>query len=131
MRFTEAGREGSSRYNNTLRLATLRYAVLDQLRSPPVGFEVVTQRHFSFHRKRLLIQARRWTLESVGTPLYGRFCRAYDELTVLLSKLSDENILSPFENDLKVLSMRDAAYSRVAQHGNFHPENKKRAAVAP
>lgn len=36
-------------------------------------------------RKRLLVQAKRWTLESRGTDLHGRFLRAYSELVVLLS----------------------------------------------
>lgn len=84
-RGTRAGKKGSARYNNTLRLSTLRHAVIEPLRNPAEGFEEVTRRHFAMCRKRLLVQAKRWTLESRGTDLHGRFLRAYSELVVLLS----------------------------------------------
>mmetsp|Transcript_24283 Transcript_24283/g.55064 ORF Transcript_24283/g.55064 Transcript_24283/m.55064 type:complete len:625 (+) Transcript_24283:1-1875(+) len=82
---TAAGRAGSARYNNEIRLSTLRHAINDQLRSPPKGFEDVVRRHFATFRRRLLIQAKVWCLEARGTELHDRFERAYSELVVLLS----------------------------------------------
>ena len=82
---TAAGRTGSARYNNEIRLSTLRHAIIDQLKNPPKGFEDVVRRHFATFRRRLLIQAKVWCLEARGTELHGRFERAYSELVVLLS----------------------------------------------
>lgn len=82
---TPAGRKGSARYNNTLRLSTLRHAIIEPLKSPPKGYEIVTRRHFAMCRKRLIVQAKIWTLESRGTSLHGRFMKAYSELVGLLS----------------------------------------------
>lgn len=85
MEHTTAGKEGSARYNNTLRLSTLRHAVIEPLKYPPKGFEDVVRRHFAMLRKRVLTQAKIWTLESQGTELQKRFERAYSELVGLLS----------------------------------------------
>eukprot|EP00581_Thalassiosira_minuscula_P007282 CAMPEP_0183709898 /NCGR_PEP_ID=MMETSP0737-20130205/5843_1 /TAXON_ID=385413 /ORGANISM="Thalassiosira miniscula, Strain CCMP1093" /LENGTH=1734 /DNA_ID=CAMNT_0025938115 /DNA_START=280 /DNA_END=5484 /DNA_ORIENTATION=- len=121
VRGTRAGQKGSARYNNTLRLSTLRYAIIEQLKSPPKGFEDVTRRHFSMNRKRLMVQAKIWTLESMGTDLHGRFVKAYSELLVLLSsdKLACEDweladaggsifgALPPLSDDLLALQRLD------------------------
>ena len=88
MRNTRAGMEGSARYNASLRLATLRYAIIAPLKSPPRGFEDVVHRHFAMCRKRLILQAKIWTLEARGTELYSRYLRAYSELSSLLADTS-------------------------------------------
>jgi len=85
MEHTTAGKKGSARYNNTLRLSTLRHAIIEPLKYPPKGFEDVVRRHFAMLRKRVLTQAKIWTLESQGTELEKRFERAYSELVGLLS----------------------------------------------
>lgn len=85
METTTAGKKGSARYNNTLRLSTLRHAIIEPLKYPPKGFEDVVRRHFAMLRKRVLTQAKIWTLESQGTELQKRFERAYSELVGLLS----------------------------------------------
>ena len=82
---TQAGEQGSRRYNNTLRLSTLRHAIINHIKSPPVGFEDVVRRHFAMVRKRLLIQAKVWLEESKDTELHSRFVKAYSELVALLS----------------------------------------------
>ena len=85
MENSTAGKKGSARYNNTLRLSTLRHAIIEPLKYPPKGFEDVVRRHFAMLRKRVLTQAKIWTLESEGTELASRFKRAYSELVGLLS----------------------------------------------
>ena len=82
---TQAGEQGSRRYNNTLRLSTLRHAIINHIKSPPVGFEDVVRRHFAMVRKRLLFQAKVWLEESKDTELHSRFVNAYSELVALLS----------------------------------------------
>jgi len=116
MRNSAAGKEGSIRYNNTLRLATLRHAVIDHLKSPPRGFEEVTKRHFSMCRKRLLVQARSWMAEAEGLSIHSRFVRAYNELVVLLSAdgLKDfagyNDVLPPSDQDVERLRAVDQTF---------------------
>ena len=45
-RGTSAGKKASAAHNQELRNATLRYAVADQLSSPPMGLEEVCEQHF-------------------------------------------------------------------------------------
>ena len=102
--------------------------MIEPLKSPPKGFEDVTRRHFSVSRKRLLVQAKVWTLEARGTELQGRFERAYSELIVLLSgdKLacceeweeaeaggSMFGTLSPLTDDLQTLQRLDQSLHRT------------------
>jgi hypothetical protein len=118
MRNTPAGRDGSRKHNSMLRLATLRHAIVAQLRSPPLGFEEVTQRHFSLCRKRLLAQARRWMLEEQGTTLYPRFEKVYAELLRLLLSLKQEeqqldSSIPPLPEDLEYLKENDPSFPQV------------------
>lgn len=71
VRGTPAGERGSRRFNNKIRLHTLRYAIIAPLKHPPLGFDEVTKRHFAMCRKRVLTQARLWTAEAKGTPLFA------------------------------------------------------------
>lgn len=139
---TRAGQQGSARYNNTLRLSTLRHAIIEPLKFPPKGFEDVTRRHFAMCRKRLMVQAKVWTLESRGTDLHGRFVKAYSELLVLLSsdKLSCEDweladvggnimfgALPPLSDDLHALQRLDQSiYNNFssALHHNDSTQSK-------
>jgi len=89
MRNTTVGRERSRKFNADIRLATLRHAVVSHLRTPPVGFEEVTKRHFSMCRKRIIMQARRWMIEEENNQyVFRRFESVYGELVQLLSPLT-------------------------------------------
>ena len=108
-RGTRQGDESSARYNNNLRLATLRHAIVGPLRNPPKGLEEVTKRHFGMCRQRILLQAKIWTMEARNTPLYSRFARVYKELLLLLTdnSLHESNCLLPSPNDVDKVSMAD------------------------
>ena len=89
MRNTPVGRERSRKFNADIRLATLRHAVVSHLRTPPVGFEEVTKRHFSMCRKRIIMQARRWMIEEENnSSVFRRFESVYGELVQLLVPLT-------------------------------------------
>lgn len=114
---TPAGEEASSRFNNKIRLATVRHSMIDHLRSPPCGFEEVTLRHFSLCRKRLVVQVRRWMVEARGTPIERKFERAYAALVKLLS--SDRmkefagyhsSVLPPLDEDVECLRRLDPEF---------------------
>jgi hypothetical protein len=115
MRRTPTGQAGSLNYNNTVRLATLRHAMVEHLRSPPRGFEEVTIRHFSMCRTRIVAQARRWMLEARGTGLHSRYERTYAELLSLLSEkpMQKYDSLPPLQEDLDALEKLDTSFGRM------------------
>jgi len=50
-------------HNSQLRLATIRHAMLEVLRKPPVGFERAVAAHFFLKRGELKALLARWLLE--------------------------------------------------------------------
>jgi len=110
---TPAGKDGSKRYNSKRRLDTLRHAIIAQIRDPPKGFEEVTKRHFAMCRQRIVAQARRWTLEARGSPLEGRFLKAYGQLLNLLSEqaFDGRDCLPPLREDIAYLAREDPSFS--------------------
>jgi Ubiquitin-conjugating enzyme len=86
VRGTDAGKRGSERHNAKVRLHTLRHAIIAPLKDPSIAFEEVIKRHFVLCRKRLLVQARLWTMEAEGSNLSKAFKRAYEEILTLLSR---------------------------------------------
>jgi hypothetical protein len=135
MQGTKAGRDASTRYNNNLRLETLRHAIVGNLRHPVLGFEEVGRRHFSMCRKRIVVQARRWMLEAKGTPLYKRFEKVYAELLHLLSAedLQTYDSLPPLADDLQALRRLDPTFLQLLQEGSRvnDEEQKPRAVMSP
>jgi ubiquitin-protein ligase len=114
MKDTDIGRKGSAKYNNTVRLETLRCAMVNHLNCPPKGFEDISVRHFALCRKRIVVQARRWMLEARGTSLYGRYERAYGELVVLLGAQNTKfECLEPLAEDINALESLEPAFIRI------------------
>ena len=132
---TVAGEQASARYNNNIRLATVRHAMIDHLRSPPRGFEEVTVRHFSLCRKRLVVQVRRWMVESRRTPIEKKFERAYATLVKLLFSErmkefagQNDDVLPPLEEDIDCLRRLDPEF---VQHYLSSDTDLKPAATRP
>jgi len=127
MRFTTEGQEGSKKYNDRVRLATLRHAIIGQLKSPPKGFEEVVLRHFSMCRRRILVQARRWMLESCKTKLYPAYERVYADLLSLLSgeALQKYRSLDPLPEDLKELEALEPSFAAAIPNNT---EDQKQSA---
>eukprot|EP00567_Pseudictyota_dubia_P001571 CAMPEP_0197465516 /NCGR_PEP_ID=MMETSP1175-20131217/64582_1 /TAXON_ID=1003142 /ORGANISM="Triceratium dubium, Strain CCMP147" /LENGTH=2057 /DNA_ID=CAMNT_0043001533 /DNA_START=366 /DNA_END=6539 /DNA_ORIENTATION=- len=119
---SRVGQEGAKRYHNGLRLATLRHAIISQIKHPPVGMEEVVQKHFSLCRRRVIVQARRWMLEAKGSVLFPRFQRAYNNLVALLSSetfgrrggescgYDTARELPPNQDDVKLLEILDPTF---------------------
>lgn len=109
---TQAGKDGSRRYNGKRRLDTLRHAIISQIRHPPKGFEEVSGRHFAMCRQRIIAQARRWTLEARGSSLEERFVKAYKQLLILLSEQNYQGrpCLPPLKEDVSYLAREDPSF---------------------
>jgi hypothetical protein len=72
-----------------VRLDTLRYAMIAQLKKPPAGFEEVVAAHFRVLRPVLLARMGRWLGEAAQADgaMYTRMVAAARELRELLVAL--------------------------------------------
>jgi ubiquitin-protein ligase len=130
MMHNATGRDASMRYNMKRRLDTLRHAILEPLIEAPLGSEEVVQRHFAFCRRRIAVQARRWTVEAQGTSLAGRFEKVYGQILSRLSSLSTGLLeeISPLEatsEDIQFLSARDSTFLK------YNADTDRKPAAVP
>jgi ubiquitin-protein ligase len=86
-RNTAAGKRASAQYNAKLRLHTLRHAIVQQLRTPPRGFETAVQQYARTTAPLLREQARAWLDEARGTPLEAPMQRECDALERELDRI--------------------------------------------
>jgi len=63
---TQPGDSASFAYNDHIRSETLRWTMLEMLRSPPAGFEDVVRTHFYLKQKEILTQCEKWAKESTS-----------------------------------------------------------------
>ena len=63
---TETGKKKAFDYNDNLRLQNLKWAIIDKLENPPVGFENLILEHFKFKRDEILETANVWLDESIS-----------------------------------------------------------------
>ena len=64
MRGTKEGNQQSFKYNEELRFNTLRFAMIEQIRAPPRGFEREVRAHFFLQRRRIAQIAQQWLAEA-------------------------------------------------------------------
>ena len=58
----------SNAYNNIIRLATMRWAILDQLKNPSHGFEKAIQNHFKSKKNEIIQECTEWTKNTTYKP---------------------------------------------------------------
>lgn len=87
---TSEGDVESERYNETIRAATLKWAILEHLKSPPKGFEEIVSTHFALRRTRIRKMCEKWLKKAndSSTPGYAeKMHKLVSELEIHLSKL--------------------------------------------
>ena len=82
---TAEGNDRSAEYNDSTRLNCARFAMLEMLRSPPLGFEEVVRTHFRLRREFIKEQLASWVAESgkVG----GQMAKVQEDILGELGKL--------------------------------------------
>ena len=83
---TPAGEERSREYSENIRLATMRHAMRDTLRRPPVGMEQVVRKHFVINRPLLERQLARWLGECKAERTKAAMEKAYSEIMGLIDE---------------------------------------------
>lgn len=108
---TRAGRIDSDLYNETIRAATLRWAILEHLKSPPLGFESLITEHFKHRRVEIMRTCRSWLKDAKGSPTVGyeeKLIKLVTEVRALLQALE------PFEEAMEEAQLQ-AAPSKPAE----------------
>ena len=78
------GKEANEKYNEPVRMQTLRLAMLDQLRNPSYGFEDVIKNHFRIHKDKIYKKLDEW--EKIAITKSG-FNVYYNDLKTIINKL--------------------------------------------
>ncbi|XP_019628918.1 PREDICTED: uncharacterized protein LOC109473492 [Branchiostoma belcheri] len=99
MKGTAETEEQSAKYNNKLQVDTVRWAMLHQIRQPPVGFEDVIRRHFFLQKEAVLQQCCRWLRDCRDEEKLPKLRRAIEELKTELDKLEDITDIEEEEED--------------------------------
>lgn len=68
---TPHGKQQSSEYNETIRLGTIRWAMIEQLRSPSLGFEEAIRLHFKLKTPIIAAQMKEWLKEAQASKSSG------------------------------------------------------------
>ena len=89
LRGTREGAASDHHYNAGVVLATVRYAMVDALRSPRPGFEDVVRAHFRLLRHRIMGQCSKWlaAFKGEGEAYMAGLSKAVGELHSLLQAL--------------------------------------------
>ena len=61
---TEVGRKKNNAYENIVKYANLKYAIIDMINKPPKGFESVILKHFWLKKEEIIKQAEAWVKEA-------------------------------------------------------------------
>ena len=57
---TEEGEKKNEAYCNIVRYGNIKFAMIDQIKNPPKGFETVVRRHFYLKKDEILEETRKW-----------------------------------------------------------------------
>eukprot|EP01118_Nematostelium_gracile_P005464 TRINITY_DN1731_c0_g1_i1.p1 TRINITY_DN1731_c0_g1~~TRINITY_DN1731_c0_g1_i1.p1 ORF type:complete len:632 (-),score=167.22 TRINITY_DN1731_c0_g1_i1:3320-5104(-) len=86
---TKLGEDASRTYNETIRLGTVEWAMLGQLRNPSPGFVDVIKKHFYLKQHKIVKQIEQWVEESsnASASYSSRLKRAFEDLKLEFQKL--------------------------------------------
>jgi len=91
---TDNGNQQSTLYNETIKIGTLRWALINQLKNPTPGFEDVIKTHFKLKRHKIVKQCRQWLKIAKTSKSPDHFVT----MEKLVKELFDElQALEPFE----------------------------------
>jgi baculoviral IAP repeat-containing protein 6 len=93
-----SGIQHSREYNEVIRVATMKWAMLEQLKKPSPGFEEVITTHFKLKRNEILKQCSEWVKEASTSKTSGHYekiKKVYEELQKELQKLDPSPLQIP------------------------------------
>ena len=120
---TQAGNQKSNEYNEIIKMATVRWAMLEQIRNSPKGFEKIIQTHFRLKKKYIIEQTQRWITEEAKNSS-SKLKPIVDDFVIELVKLTtqeeEEN-----QNATNQTKQELSEVSNVNQQPNTSSENQQ------
>ncbi|MEM3062534.1 MAG: ubiquitin-conjugating enzyme E2 [Nitrososphaerota archaeon] len=86
LRGTKSGEYNSKNYNHTIRLETMRWAMIDMMKNPPEGFENALATHFRLRAGYIKGMCKLW-MEEAPSKLTNEYKQVYSLLCEELDKL--------------------------------------------
>ncbi len=80
---TPTGQAQSRAYNENIQKQNVRYAIIEQIKNPPRGYEEIIHKHFSLQKVRILDTIEKWKDGST------EWTQLYDEAKTLLNNLPE------------------------------------------
>jgi len=83
----------NTEYNEVIRFATMRWAMLESLKSPPTGFETVIKLHFKLKSNEIVKQLESWLKDAASSKTSGylsKFRKVFNEFKEELQKLEEK-----------------------------------------
>jgi baculoviral IAP repeat-containing protein 6 len=90
---TASGQKQSNEYNEVIRAATLKWAILEQMKNPSAGFEELIRMHFVLKKESLMKQCAEWIKDAQvsRTAGFGKKIQGLvDEIKIELAKLEEK-----------------------------------------
>lgn len=119
-----SGIEHSREYNEVIRVGTMKWAMLEQLKRPPYAFEEVIKIHFKQKRAEILKQCHQWVTEAKTdktTGHYDKISKLYEELKKELQKLDPAPLESPEEKPAQITEKEKKRMEIADQVKDFVP----------
>lgn len=84
---TEDGKNRSRTYNDIIREKTIKWGMIEALKHPAEGFQLVITTHFKLKKNLILEEIALWLDEALGEGRKSTFKNLNSELNDLLSEL--------------------------------------------
>jgi hypothetical protein len=85
---TKDGQNRSVKYNQEIRLYTMKYAIRDQIKNPPKFFEEALKIHFRLKKQNILDTCRIWTSEITDAKIKADYIKTTEEIERELALLN-------------------------------------------
>jgi ubiquitin-protein ligase len=80
---TPSGITNNEGYSNIVRYNNIRFAMIEQIRNPPKGFEEVVKRHFYIKKEEILAEVKTWvTLADTNEATYDSLIMSHNQAFV-------------------------------------------------
>ena len=135
---TVQGEMENEGYSNVVRYCNIKYAMIEQMRNPPKGFETVVRRHFYLKKAEILAEAKQW-IELAKTKdasytgcqnynwqgIFNQSKTKYQEmLTEIVKELEEELNRLPVPSDIEEESKTET--KRAARKQKVKTEEKEK-----
>ncbi|KRX07628.1 Ubiquitin-conjugating enzyme/RWD-like protein [Pseudocohnilembus persalinus] len=122
---TEKGEKSNRGYTNVVRYYNIKYAMIDQIRNPPKGFETVIKWHFYLKQDEILAEVARWleeaqNLDADYVSCQNKYQAFQSDYPGLLAQIIEE-----LKEEFKKLNPPSYSDLQVDEKNELSPEKNK------